>query len=341
MEHAVTCAVCGDCTSATTTVVCCMPTMGVSTESFEMPVCQEPHYGCTTCILRWIFSQLSQGNVLCRCIVPECKAVFTTFDVIDIEEHHFRVPRRLRLSHALSNDDPSILLNVPQAAKATLPLSFMMQEVQMVSYKDRDFSDVSADAAEWMQQETRLCPQCNVLIFKDQGCNTVNCPCGQTFEFDLAALPPTRPKTTKKPTAGEPESETTTEVATETMQSAAAADTTAAEAGSADPSTSRLSDEQVAALIADRDHWHRTCSSDMLHDLCLLLQDWEDKAEYEQIEDMDDLDNYYARIRERERERQQMQRDYGRRDYGRRDYDRRDYDRRDYDRRDYDQRDYD
>ncbi|RCN52739.1 hypothetical protein ANCCAN_01115 [Ancylostoma caninum] len=36
---------------------------------------------------------------------------------------------------------------------------------------------------EWLDEYTRPCPSCGVSVFKEDGCNTVYCPCGTLFCF--------------------------------------------------------------------------------------------------------------------------------------------------------------
>ena len=128
---------------------CCKQTGG---EHYKKTKCD--HEFCRGCLVNWITASISDRNVQIRCPEDGCTFVF-------------------------SGDD------VNRIAGETIYKKFTA--IGNENYQAR-ICEVASDPkmAAWMEKNTRVCPNCHVIIERSAGCNSMRCPCGSTFSWTTA-----------------------------------------------------------------------------------------------------------------------------------------------------------
>lgn len=128
---------------------CCKQTGG---EHYKKIKCD--HEFCRGCLVNWITASISDRNVQIRCPEDGCAFVF-------------------------SGDD------IKRIAGETIYKKFTA--IGNENYQAR-IREVASDPnmAAWIEKNTRVCPNCHVIIERSAGCNSMRCPCGSTFSWTTA-----------------------------------------------------------------------------------------------------------------------------------------------------------
>ena len=128
---------------------CCKQTGG---EHYKKTKCD--HEFCRGCLVNWITASVSDRNVQIRCPEDDCTFVFSGDDVNRIAGEAI-----YKTFTAIGNEN----------------------------YQAR-ICEVASDPkmAAWIEKNTRVCPNCHVIIERSAGCNSMRCPCGSTFSWTTA-----------------------------------------------------------------------------------------------------------------------------------------------------------
>lgn len=128
---------------------CCQQTGG---EHYKKVDCT--HEFCKGCLEQWIKQGLDGRQIQIRCPDGGCKFVFSGDDV-------------KRIAGSMAYDQFVNLGNE--------------------SYKER-IKEVVADPLmqKYLDTHTRVCPNCSVIIERSEGCNSMRCPCGHSFQWTTA-----------------------------------------------------------------------------------------------------------------------------------------------------------
>lgn len=138
----------------------------------RVPV-DEPHTACKDCLRGWIEAQTSELSVFIRCPFPNCKV--RRVDKADG-----------RLLPIATNTLPATLLRFQERMQlddvhAVWPEKAF--ELQQRMEQDLGTSWREMTEAERSQIEAELpitvCPACELVFVKDEGCDTVVCLCGE------------------------------------------------------------------------------------------------------------------------------------------------------------------
>lgn len=114
------------------------------------------HFYCAGCLERWIESNVNSMSLQVRCPDPGCRFV-------------------------LYPDDVKRLCS-PELQERYVALS-------QANYRAR-LSDIAADGiGAWVAANCRLCPSCNLMVNRSEGCNSMRCICGTAFNYAEAQAP--------------------------------------------------------------------------------------------------------------------------------------------------------
>lgn len=116
------------------------------------------HYSCMACMRTWLGVQIADGVSRIRCPAADCPYVLYDEDV---------------KRHALPDDFTSYL------------------ELRNRHYKGRLVAlalDTDDGFREWMAGNTRICPECSVILSRSSGCNRVVCTCGIVLCYGCGEL---------------------------------------------------------------------------------------------------------------------------------------------------------
>ena len=128
---------------------CCKQTGG---EHYKKVKCD--HEFCMGCLVDWITASVSNRNVQIRCPEEGCTFVFSGDDVKRIAGEAV-----YKQFTAIGNENHQAWI-----------------------------CEVASDPkmAAWIEMNTRVCPNCHVIIERSAGCNSMRCPCGSTFSWTTA-----------------------------------------------------------------------------------------------------------------------------------------------------------
>eukprot|EP00049_Salpingoeca_infusionum_P003595 m.68196 g.68196 ORF g.68196 m.68196 type:complete len:367 (+) comp12190_c0_seq1:324-1424(+) len=212
-------------------------------ESYTMAHCA--HQYCTTCLLNWVRSSLTDGRRTIECPNQDCTAAMDPSDVMRIEHTHKLAKGSVpRYNLGMDLEDMAKRFPMAKAYADQMAMQYAERLKDIVKVTDKD-------NLTWIHTNARTCPSCSVIVFKDQGCDTINCRCGVTFCFSSAPKIPTEQEKEKEKEKEEAAAEASAEASAAAEAAAEAAASAASAAEAAEASAAEAVVEAIAALSTE------------------------------------------------------------------------------------------
>ena len=138
------------------TLMCpvCADDMPVSAMIAVAADCREAeHHVCQPCERRYVDAAVGEGKLFIRCPGGGCR-------------------------HLLTRDRIEALASAGKRA--------LHAETVTASHAQRIAREDDGEFLEFARQHARVCPACNVLIYRYEGCNHMTCKCGHEFQWNAA-----------------------------------------------------------------------------------------------------------------------------------------------------------
>ena len=119
------------------------------------------HRACGGCVRAYLARQIDDGRLHIRCFASGCSTLVAKDDLT----HH--VPRPYEAYTARMADANRARLRSLACSTDDADRSFLI----------------------WASENTRICPSCNVVVFRYAGCHSITCRCGGRFNWNAAARP--------------------------------------------------------------------------------------------------------------------------------------------------------